>query len=346
MAAGLVDNRISVCPLDTAAAGALEALFEEQREEWLSVMRWDYTLPSRAIHEVILRGELCGFFASVRPATGADGTTDAVTAGLSYFLVEDDRASIGDLFVSRRFRGLGISGQLATAVLDDIESQRGVRRIESQSVWIDNRSAAAVFERRGFRRFERAFMSLALDSWGNNGPAVTRSDHPSTGIGVRSWKEGDFDAAARIVQNSYVGRDDSLINVQYQTATGCADVIAMLIDHTWCGTFLPEASFVAIDQATAQRVGVLVASRIADGVGHIGQVSVLSSHQGKGVGRRLMHATLHEFKRRAFDCVTLAVTLTNEPAVRLYTSLGFATVLEFPVFYLERGCAGPSDSHE
>ena len=102
---------------------------------------------------------------------------------------------------------------------------------------------------------------------------------------------------------------------------------------------MPQASLAAeYARRTGTRdiAGVLIASRIAQGTGHIGQISVRPSQQGIGIGRGLIEYTVSEFARLGFKYVSLAVTSANENALRLYESCGFQTVHEFAVFYRGR----------
>src|SRR5262249_25641566 len=109
--------------------------------------------------------------------------------------------------------------------------------------------------------------------------------------------------------------------------------------HIWCGQFMPQASLTAEyvrRTGTRDIAGVLIASRIAEGTGHIGQISVMPSQQGMGIGRALIASSVSEFARLGFGYVSLAVTSANENALRLYESCGFQTVHEFSVFYRGR----------
>jgi len=53
-------------------------------------------------------------------------------------------------------------------------------------------------------------------------------------------------------------------------------------------------------------------------------VGVSPEWSGHGLGRRLMTAGLERLRRRGAARATLYVEADNEPAVRLYRSIGFA----------------------
>ncbi|HJQ24713.1 MAG TPA: GNAT family N-acetyltransferase [Blastocatellia bacterium] len=331
--APLTNAEARIIPINDADLIGLEALFDEQCREWLSLLHWDYTGPSRMIRQVARQRELDGFVAM----------SGSRTIGLAYYVVEDQRCSIGDIYVTRDWRGAGVDRQLVAAILDELERGPRLRRIESQCVSIDNEGASDLFAARGFDAFERYYMmkDLRRDEDDEAGLASTRPRQSMLSLDtvevlMRGWQEIDFAQAARVIHQSYRGRSDSRINSQYKTEEGCAELLTILTDHLWCGDFLPHVSRVAVRRGTRRLAGVLIASRIAPRVGHIGQVSVHHAYQRQGLGRRLMLGVLQQLAQYGFHTATLAVTAINEPALRLYESLGFQSIHRFPVFVRER----------
>ena len=323
--APLPNTELEIVPLREADFASLETLFDEQCAEWLELLRWDYSGPSRMIRQVTRDRELAGFAAM-------SGT---VTAGFSYYVVESGRGSIGDIYVSKSWRGLGIDRQMTAAVLEELEHSPAARRIESQCVGVGNTAANALLEARGFERFDRHYMTLELASTDGAVGEAQEPEEASAGISIRAWEDNDFTRAAEVIHHSYRGQHDSRINTQYRSESGCAELLTILTDHVWCGDFLNGVSQVAYQTATGRLVGVLIGSRIAPGAGHIGQISVQPSYQGLGLGRSLINSALTEYGRRAFDSVSLAVTSANASALHLYESCGFRTIHTFPVFFRE-----------
>jgi len=317
----LINTEMRIIPLGEADLTALERLFDEQCEEWLALFKWDYSGPSRLIREVARHQELPGYVAM----TGDE------TIGFSFYVIEGNRCSIGDIYVSRDWRGRGADRMMAKAIIDRLDRLPRMRRIESQYVNIGNAAATEFFQARSFKRYDRFYMLADAQAFAG-APIRAESDGDSN-ILVRPWRDEDFADAAKIVQRSYRGEPDSLINSQYRTEEGCAELLSILTDHIWCGDFLPDVSRVALDREGRSRVGVLIASRIASRSGHIGQISLLPSYQKRGIGRRMVYAALAEFKERGFLTASLAVTSANLPALHLYQSCGFRTVHSFPVFY-------------
>ena len=326
--AALTNPEARIVSLADADLHDLEELFDEQCAEWLSLLGWDYTGASRLVREVARRRELAGVVA----------VSGDATVGFAFYVAEGTRCSIGDIYVSNHWRGLGIDRQMAVGILQAIEQLPRQRRIESQCVSIDNQAATEVFHLRGFERFDRAFMRAGLMSPATveRTPSRGRGRRQAPDIELRAWEDDDFSRAVRVIHRSHREQHDSRINSQYRTEEGCAELLSILTESIWCGSFLRRVSRVAVERETGKQLGILIASRISARTGHLGQISVLPRYQGLGIGRRLIGAALSDFQELGFDSVTLAVTTANVGAINLYQSCGFSTIHEFPVFFSER----------
>lgn len=318
--AARINPEIRIVSIADADLAGLERLFDEECAEWLDLLRWDFKGSSMLIREVTRQRQLAGVVA----------VSGNATIGFAYYMIEGSRCSIGDIYVSRSWRGLGIDGEMAAAVFAKLDRLNRLRRIESQCVGISNDGVDGLFQERGFERHERNYMLRDLEI---ESPAAIRRD--ATAISLRPWQPSDSAHARKVIHRSYRGTFDSRINSQYRTEQGCADLLTILTDHIWCGDFLPQTSRVALLDSGAM-AGVLIASRVSRGVGHIGQISVHPAHQGRGIGRRLIESAASDFRRLGFKAVTLAVTSANENAYHLYESCGFRTIHTFPVFYREK----------
>jgi len=318
-------TQLRIIPLTEADPAAVASLFDEQRVEWMSRLRWDYAAPSRILRDLVSRGELLGFGA----------LSGFRLVGFSFYIVETTRCSIGDIYVSPGWRQAGADGKMATAILDTLRRFPRMRRIEFQSPAFENTAADAVFVAAGFQRFDREFMiaglsgALRIDSTPgqrgtcNRGPEVI----------LRAWQEDDFGPAANVIYQSYKNRIDGKINVLYGSEEGCAELLSILMDNIWCGNFLPDSSLVALDGSTGKHIGLLISSAIATDVGHIGQVSVKPSFQGLGIAQRMMSQAMTLLSHRGCTAVSLVVTRQNTRALRIYETAGFRTIHSFPVYY-------------
>jgi ribosomal protein S18 acetylase RimI-like enzyme len=318
--AALINPEITIVPIADADLAGLEKLFDEECAEWLDLLKWDYKGASMLIRDVARERQLSGFVAM---------SSNAVI-GFAYYVIEGSRCSIGDIYVSKPWRGTGLDRQMTIAILDKLDRVRRLRRIESQYVGLANDEADALFQERGFERLERSYMLVEIGADEDRGLSAELPD-----ISIRPWLPTDFGHAARVIHRSYRGQHDSRINSQYRTVQGCAELMTILTDHFWCGDFLPHVSLVAVRPSGAL-AGVLIASRVASGVGHLGQISVHPAHQGRGIGRRMIETALSDLRRRGYKSITLAVTTANTNAFHLYESCGFRTIHTFPVFYREK----------
>src|ERR1051325_8927486 len=122
--ARLITHDIHVIPLADADLEGLERLFDEQCDEWLGLLGWDYSGPSRLIRDVVRDRDLAGFVAVC-------GNT---TIGFAFYVIESNRCSVGDIYVAKSWRGLGADRQLAEALLQKVDAAPRLRRVESQSV--------------------------------------------------------------------------------------------------------------------------------------------------------------------------------------------------------------------
>lgn len=318
--APLINPEISIVPLADADLVALETLFDEECAEWLDLLKWDYKGSSMLIRDVTRQRQLSGVVAM----------SGSATIGFAYYVIEGSRCSIGDLYVSKPWRGVGVDREMTAAIFDKLDRLGRLRRIESQCVGIGNDGANSLFQSRGFDRLERHYMLLELGPDVESGAALDLDD-----ISIRRWQQSDAGPATRVIHRSYRDTHDSRINSQYRTLQGCGELLAILTDHIWCGDFIPRASSVALSPGGAM-AGVLLASRVSRGVGHLGQISVHPANQNRGIGRRMIEGALKEFRRLGFTGATLAVTGANTNAVHLYESCGFRIIHTFPVFYREK----------
>lgn len=319
--AALTNSELRITTLAEVSPAGIDLLLTEQSEEWLKLLHWDYSGPSRLISNAVWNGELAGFVAAAGKST----------VGFAFYVVEGSRCSVGDIYLSRRWRDLRIDRRLADAVLEELDRMPRVRRIESQCISVGSDAAFDAFRSRGFQVHVRHYMTANIRSE-PDADAATAIE----GILIRPWQDEDFARAAAVIHKSYGGQSDSLINSQYKNEEGCGELLSIIIEHLWCGHFMPRVSRVAVNKKSGKQVGVLLASRIGKASGHISQISILPAYQGQGLGRIMIRRAMAEYKRRGFETVSLAVTGDNVRAVGLYESCGFRMVHSFPVFYLDK----------
>ena len=82
--------------------------------------------------------------------------------------------------------------------------------------------------------------------------------------------------------------------------------------------------------------GVILVSRVSLGVGHVVQVSVEPSDQGRGIGTALLGASLDALIENGDRELSLSVSVDNRRAYDWYQSVGLETVRRFSANVWER----------
>jgi ribosomal protein S18 acetylase RimI-like enzyme len=93
-----------------------------------------------------------------------------------------------------------------------------------------------------------------------------------------------------------------------------------------------ECVFVAIDEASGEVVGIAMGQSAADpapaNTAEINVLYVRTSHQGRGLGRRLVQAVAAQLRQLGLPALEIAVLTANTPARRFYEALGGQIVRE------------------
>lgn len=112
---------------------------------------------------------------------------------------------------------------------------------------------------------------------------------------------------------------DANIIPQFRTLEGCHQYLVAVMCNA-CGKYLPYASFAAMEP---ELLGFILTSETAPDEGHIVQIAVAPEVRQAGIGKRLVQAAINALYESGYTKVSLNVTESNIPAIRLYESLGF-----------------------
>ncbi len=293
----------------------LERMLEEEIRTWRAQLEWDF----RASAELVRR------FVDIHALSGYALLDSDRAVGYAYYICEEHKGLIGDLFLMQDYRDPENERRLLSAVVNQLAHTRGVRRIESQLM------LARVGERRNLpsathvRTFERNFMRHGLDT----GRLPARA---SNRVVYDVWNERRQDEAASLIAAAYRGHIDGDINDQYRSAEGARRFLYNIIQYPGCGTFYQPASWLALDRSTGRVTGLSLTSMVSAKAGHVTQICVAPSIRGEGVGYELLRRSLESLAAAGADSVSLTVTAANENAVSLYQSMGFEIVKRFPAF--------------
>jgi ribosomal protein S18 acetylase RimI-like enzyme len=315
---------VEILDLRHFSSADLRPLLEDEMRVWANLLSWDYSGSA----EMILR------YMDAKFLPGYAAVSRGRVFGYSFFVYENTKGVIGDLFVSEGENGADrqeVERRLLTHVIETLQQSPGVHRIEAQLLAHEAGAAAKPFQDQRFSRHARLFMSLPLSS-----PLAEESKKSlGSDIDIRRWTEQDFQSAASAITAAYRNHVDSEINDQYRTLSGSLRFLNNIVRFPGCGSFDPESSFVALDRRSQAVAGVILCSRVRHDVGHVTQICVLPEYRSRGLGKSLLAATVNNLRQRSFSLLTLTVTEANSRAVELYRHLGFETKRVFDAFVWE-----------
>lgn len=312
----VVDCRIE--NLRAIQAGSLQTLLEEEKRNWQSRLHWDFSGSA----------ELVTRYVNLHALDGLALVCGAEVAGYCYWVSEEHKALLGDLYVREAWRSAESQGRLLDEALHSLRRSASlpalaIRRVESQLMQLANPEQLEWEEKNRPLAFPRVFMLAPLEQrarW----RAVTFGDAAR----FLSWGTVWMESTAELVAAVYHGHVDSLINDQYRSAAGAARFLRNIIHFPGCGVFQPEASLVAIDP-NGDLLGCVIATRVAEETGHIAQLCVAPAWQRRGMGYELLRRAMLELARIGCEEVSLTVTESNELALRLYRHMGFHPIHRF-----------------
>lgn len=317
-----------IVDLRLVRARELGPLLEEEQRLWAEELHWDYQPSAEMIRKHVDSRSLPGLVAR----------REGCVAGYCFFVHEDSKGLLGDLYVLeayRRERPYGTSAGIATLLLERalemLEQSPRVRRIESQLIPQSGvEPLAPVFLAHGFRSFPRLFMYKQIPP---GQPRARKPPGAPPAVELRTWQDSYFEPMAELIVAAYRGHPDSQINDQYSQDSGALRFLKNIVIFPGCGVFQLESSLVAVEAGGSQRLlGAVLTSQVAPGIAHVTQLCVGPEWRRQGLGRALMETALERLAARGYRGVSLTVTAENEPAVRLYRQLGFDLLKGFSAF--------------
>jgi len=307
--------------LDRLRAETLEAVLEEETEHWRQTLEWDFR-PS---------ADLVRRFVRMRALSGWALVAAGEVIGYSYFVAEDGKGLIGDLYVLAQFRSTELENRLLEAALTSLFADGQVRRVEAQLMLLEAPLERPVPYRQWWRGYRRYFMVADLAGV-DRLPRSASADQ----IRIERFRESLEEEAARLIAAAYRGHIDSQINDQYRSVSGARRFLANIVQYPGCGSFHAPASLVAFEPTSCELVGLSLASLVSARVGHITQICTAPEARGRGVGYELLRRSMIELARARCAKVSLTVTAANWRAVRLYERTGFHLLRIFAAYVWNR----------
>jgi ribosomal protein S18 acetylase RimI-like enzyme len=292
----------------------LEGLLQEETREWKTALDWDFGKSADLVRR----------FLDLRALNGCALMAEGEVVGYSYFVVEEHKGLVGDLYVRRGGRTVENESRLLAAVLEGVVTGSQVRRVESQLMMLMPGVRRTIPGKEFLTVHERNFMLVDFSA------APPLPERPARHrVQIERWSDHHQESAAQLISEAYAGHVDSFINDQYRSLPGARRFLYNIVQYPGCGTFFRPASYVAFDLARGSMCGISLASVVGPESGHITQICVAPQVRGSGLGYELLRESLRTLRNHGCRRASLTVTAANRGAVDLYERLGFRTIRKF-----------------
>ena len=297
----------------------LEPVLREEIAAWRDDFDWDFTKSA----------ELVRRFVDVHALSGSALVVEGEIAGYLYYVVEDGKGLVGDIYILRRFRRAEYEDLLLNAGVQGILEAPHITRVESQLLMLQFLPNRPLPYWQYASNHERNFMRIEL------GAAALAEGPVRRPMYLEAWSDHYQDAAAQLIADAYAGHVDSAINDQYRSLGGARRFLFNIVQFPGCGAFFRPASYVAFDAATGHPCGISLASLVSPESGHITQICVSPTVRGTGIGHAMLRQSLIALRDVGCHTASLTVTAANANAVALYESVGFHTIRKFSAYAWE-----------
>src|SRR5581483_1765831 len=132
----------------------LQELLAEETSIWREMLDWDFNPSAGLVRRFLDMQALSGFALMV----------GGRVAGYSYFVAEERKGLIGDLYVRQEFATPQTEGRLLASVLEGMVKSPFVHRVESQLMMLRNGPRIALPYWRYLKVHARNFMEVELSA--------------------------------------------------------------------------------------------------------------------------------------------------------------------------------------
>ncbi len=305
--------------LRSVSPDTLDPILKEERGRWRALLHWDFTPSANLVIRYVQMQALDGFVL----------LDDEEPAGYIYWVSEDHKGLLGDLYLRDAWRSPANENMLLSAALTQLRRNPWLHRVEAQLMQLSARGSQVFPAGLRPKVFVRNFMLTGLEGLEARRPMITLPT-----LRMEHWGPRWLDDSAALIGAVYSAHVDSEINDQYHSSQGARRFLQNIVQYPGCGEFSHECSFVALDQQGRVR-GLSLASTVAPEVGHIAQICLAREFQGTGAGYELLRLSLAALRAQGAAEVSLTVTASNHRAVRLYERFGFRTIHQFEALVWE-----------
>lgn len=308
------DSIVRILDLRQVRGRDMEPVLDEEIRTWQDGFEWDFSSSA----ELVMR------FVNMQSLAGYAMVIEGRVEGYTYYITEDHKGMIGDVFLRREYRTPEMESRLLESALAALMSDRQIRRVETQLMMLSSPLRRKMPLPRWLQVFPRTFMMKRLA--GGTGMAAGRA---AAEIAITPWRDQMHEEAAKLIASCYKGHVDSRINDQYRSVEGARKFLLNIIQYPGCGRFFGTGSFLCKRRDSGEVCGLILASVVGPGAGHITQLCVPHAQRGRGIGRELLRHSIAELAAYGCHQVSLTVTSSNLEAIQLYEKTGFTARREF-----------------
>jgi ribosomal protein S18 acetylase RimI-like enzyme len=283
-------------------ADALAPLFERERRDWLSTLRWD---PARAHSQIELARTTWGL-------PGLVAVDEArLVRGLVYFLESGGRLEIGGMIADRpAVTGALLDGVLACASEDRVPDIFCF--VYANAPGLGRELTRRGFDLDPFIYFDRSLERTAAAS------LDLAADPPMT---TCAWRMDDLDAAAALLQRAFEPREGAHFAPGH-TLQAWQRYLRNLVEYGGCGVLNARASrCVRFDNGLG---AMTLVTTIATDTAHVVQVAVDPACRGRRLAAALVRESCRVARDQGMRAMTLMAARRNARARELYADLGFS----------------------
>jgi GNAT superfamily N-acetyltransferase len=204
-------------------------------------------------------------------------------------------------------------------------AEAGATYVVSAGRWI-NDTLSKELTQLGFEKHDRAQMSMPAEE-------ILAIDEPVLVDGYRfaPYEEGMRGEISELMALSNLNNVDLKVFPHFFSSVEACNLLVERIEKSIYGTYHPGLSWTVHHEGSA--VGVCFMTTTSEDTGYVPEIAVSPAHRRRGLGRAVL---VHSMKRliESIDTVKrtrLDVTLDNV-ARNLYSSVGFKTELEYPMY--------------
>lgn len=153
--------------------------------------------------------------------------------------------------------------------------------------------------------------------------APTGRSPRAAGVDLRPPEEREVLGLTRFFMEAYEGHMEQRFGIHVGPEAEWREYIIGILKGTEAGRFMPDASFVILE---SDRVVAAILVNHWMGMPLVADLAVAKDRRGRGFGRTLVRAAMDRLAQVGEPRLALYTTIGNDPAIALYTALGFAQV--------------------